>query len=304
DVVRAADAVRARAPLHGAGAADRGGGVEAAGGGVVEVGGRAIGDVEGAAVAGDVAEVEDRVLHQELAAALQRQRHVERRSARPRALLDRAAVDDRRRGASVQENAAVALQIDRAAVGQHGVVLQVGRAAGGDVDRAGVAHRTGIDDDPAVGNGGDVRDGELPAAADGSAGPAHGRAGDGDRRGAVEDAALHGERRYAHRAGAVERERAAVDEEAADAGDVADGGGGAVLRRAGDVVDAADAIRARPPSHGAGAADGGGGVEAAGGGVVEVGGRAGGDVEGPAVAGDVAEVEDRVLHEELAAALQ
>src|SRR5207244_4405031 len=163
DVVDAADAVRARAPLHRAGAADGGGGVEAAGGGVVEVRGRAGGDVEGPAVAGDVAEVEDRVLHEKLAAALQRQRHVERRSTRPRALLDRAGVDDRRRGAAVQEDAAVALQIDRAAVGQHGVVLQVHRAAGDEVDRAGAAHRTGIDDDPAVRDGGDVRNGELSA---------------------------------------------------------------------------------------------------------------------------------------------
>src|SRR5205823_3206752 len=153
------------------------------------------------------------------------------------ALLDRAAVDNRGRGAAVQENAAVALQIDRAAVGQHGVVLQVHRAAGDEVDRAGAADRTGIDDDPAVRDGGDVRDGELSAAADGAARPGHGRAGDSDRRGAVQGAAAHGEGRHAQGAAAVEGERAAADVEAADRRDVAERGGAAdALRRSGDVV--------------------------------------------------------------------
>src|SRR5439155_18779636 len=108
-------------------------------------------------------------------------------------------------------------------------------------------------------------------AAEGAAAPGHRRAGEVDRRGAVERSPLHGQGAHAERRGAVERQDARGDGEVADTADVADGGGGAGAGGgAGHVVRAVDRVRPGGPLHRAGAADGRCGVEGSGVVVVEV----------------------------------
>src|SRR5262249_36644738 len=143
---RAGDAVGSAVVVQRARTADRRRGVERRGGRVIEVAGRAGGEVQGAAVAGDVAEGRDGRLNEELAAALERDRDVDRRPAGSGALLDRAAVDDGSGpDGTLLGEGAVALNVDDAAVVQDGVVLHVERVAGGEVDRAGAVDGAGVE---------------------------------------------------------------------------------------------------------------------------------------------------------------
>src|SRR5207249_435373 len=173
-----------------AGAADGRRGVEGTAVAGVEVELRAAGDVEGRPRARHAREVERPALHEELAAALRGQGDADGGAARAGGLPDEVRVDEGGRAeGAVEIDVAVALEVDRAAVGQHGVAAEV-EVAGGEGERAGVVEGAAVDDDRVDGDGGAAGDAERSAAAEGAAAPGHGRGGDVDRRGAVEGAGV------------------------------------------------------------------------------------------------------------------
>src|ERR1051326_4088757 len=97
------------------------------------------------------------------------------RAVRAPAFLERPRVDEGdRAGAAVDVDVAVALVVDRAAVRERGVVLEVD-VAGGEDDRAGVGDGPSVEEDAVDVDGGAVGDGERAAAADGAAVPVHRR---------------------------------------------------------------------------------------------------------------------------------